>query len=590
MMHRTLTLLLLLATAAAAQQAADEPVLELSFLVDVTEPESRLVRVTMGVDNNTQDEVRVAIPAWAPGAYRIVKYAQHVRNVRAEDASEKPLKVSPVDDQTWAVKTGGARSFAVKYDIAVSPSRMDKSHCYLAGPDTYFYIVDRKETPCRVLFRLPEGWKVGTGLEKKGEFYEARDYDTFIDCPTELGRFTLDEFRQDDCLYQIVTHAKGPVNRPELVKICRKIVEEQNRMFGGTPCNRFVFLYHFGDGRGGSGLEHLNSTNITLPYLAVRANPHVAASITSHEYFHLWNVKRLRPEPLGPFDYTQPVRTKTLWFFEGFTSYFGSRTLPRCGLWDEARYLQHLPKEIERLQNNPDRKVTSVEKASWVVWDRKDWPRVDYYNKGEVLGLLMDLRIRTASSGKKSLDDVMRHLYDTWCVKPAAEGKGPIGIGFPEGTILKALKEVSGEDWTDFASSYISGTEELPYRKMLEPAGLNLMFRTFSFPDPGLRLRGTAVVNVAKGGAAEKAGIKPKDVIVKIDGTPVNRSNVWREIAGHKPGDTLKIEYKRWGTTAETTLKLDLHQRKTFQLGRGSDLTPDQKRILDSWLGKRRAY
>ena len=214
-------------------------------------------------------------------------------------------------------------------------------------------------------------------------------------------------------------HGKGPVDGEKLAAMCRKIVREQNRIFGRPPFDLYVFLFHFRDGVGGRGLEHLNSTDIVMPYTAIRAQPLIAASITSHEYFHLWNVKRIRPFELGPFDYTGIVRSKHLWFCEGVTSYFGDRSLVRAGIWSEDVYLGHLAEEINTLQNNPDRKVTPVEKASQAVWDRKDFPQVDYYNKGELLGLLIDLRIRTMSGGRKSLDEVMRLLYDTYVVTPS---------------------------------------------------------------------------------------------------------------------------------------------------------------------------
>jgi hypothetical protein len=387
--------LLLLATA-TAQDAI--PRLTVSYAVDATNPESGKIKVVMTVRHNVDDEVKVAIPAWAPGAYRIVKYSRQVWNVQASGKDGKKLEVDTVDDQTWKVKTGGTERFAVSYELTVERSRMDKDHLFIAGPDTYFYIVNRKDTPCSVAFSLPEGWKVGTGLDADGAMYRARDYDTFIDCPTELGKFELLSFEADNATFDIVIHSKGPVDGTKIVDMCKRIVVNQNQMFGGPPpFKRYVFLYHFKDQTGGRGLEHLNSTDISMPYAAIKFDPYLAASVTSHEYFHLWNVKRIRPAELGPFDYTGIVRSKALWMCEGVTSYYGDRTLAHCGIWKEQQYLDHVAGEIETLQNNPDRKVTSVEKASQSVWDRKDYPRVDYYNKGELLGLLIDLKIRTAT-------------------------------------------------------------------------------------------------------------------------------------------------------------------------------------------------
>lgn len=587
-MRRCLATVLLLASAAAAQEK--DELTRVAYAVDVSKPEAGSIRVAMTVVNNYDDAVRVAIPAWAPGAYRIVRYCKDVKDVRAADPKGGKLDVRPVDEQTWEVRAGGAPSFIVTYDLSIERNRLDKDHCFLAGPDTYFYIVGRKETPCRVRFTIPEGWRVGTPLDQEGDDYKARDYDTFIDCPTELGKFELFEFDQDGARYQLVIHANGPVDGPKFVSMCRRFVAEQNRMFGELPFKRYVFLYHFRGGSGGYGLEHLNSTNIALPYVAVKAEPLLAASISSHEYFHLWNVKRIRPFELGPFDYTKAVPSKALWFCEGGTSYFGNRALARCGIWSEERYFKHLAGEVETLQRNPDRLVTSIEKASWTVWDRREGYRVDYYNKGELLGLLIDLRMHAASRGRKSFDDVLRRLYEEYCVKPARAGKGWIGVGFPEDGILKAMNEVSGEDWGDFYAKYIRGVEELPYKEVLGPAGLAVDLAVSPQADLGFPLRGTTVQSVPTGSEAEQAGIKANDRISAINGVEVTASNVRTEIAKLKAGGEAQLTLQRGGASVEATLKVGGREHVSCRIRRGEDLSDLQRLILDVWLNRRREY
>jgi len=579
--------LLLLATA-SAQEAL--PRLSVSYAVDVTAPDSGKIRVAMTVRNNSEDEVRVAIPAWAPGAYRIVKYCKQVWNVEASGKDGARLEVAAVDDQTWKVKTGGIDRFVISYELTVEKSRMDKEHCFLAGPDTYFYIVGRKDAPCSVAFTLPEDWKVGTGLDADGGLYKARDYDTFIDCPIELGKFELFTFEADGATFDLVVHAKGPVDGAKLSEMCRKIVTSQHKILGAPPFKRYVFLYHFKDQTGGRGLEHLNSTDISMPYGAIKFDPLLAASVTSHEYFHLWNVKRIRPFELGPFDYTSIVRSKALWFCEGVTSYYGDRTLAHCGIWKEEQYLTHLGTEIETLQNNPDRKVTPIEKASQNVWDRKDWPRVDYYNKGELLGLVLDLKIRTASRGEKTFDDVVRRLYDQYVVAPSKQGKGPIGVGYPEDGILKALNEVTGENWASFYGDCIRGVEELPFKDVLEAAGLSAAISVIDMPDLGLDLRGTAVIFVTAGGEADKAGVKQGDRISAVNDVEVSRSNLREVLSKLVPGEDARLQLLRAEEKKEVVLKPRLRQRTTCKIKRAENPTELQKRILDAWLGKTREY
>jgi predicted metalloprotease with PDZ domain len=589
-MARRLTWLfsLILLSSASPQDAA--PRLAVSYTVDVADPESGKIQVALEVSNNVDDEVRLSIPAWAPGAYRIVKYGKQVWNVAAACKDDQKLDVSSVDDQTWNVKTGHASRFRVTYELTIDKNRMDKDHCFIAGPDTYLYLLQHKETPCSVTFRLPDGWKVGTGLDSEGTAYKAPDYDTFIDCPTELGRFELFSFELDQATYELVVHAKGPVDGAKLVDMCRKIVIEQNKVFGPPPFKRYVFLYHFKDSIGGRGLEHLNSTDIVMPYNAIKIEPLLAASVTSHEYFHLWNVKRIRPFELGPFDYTQIVRSKALWMCEGVTSYFGDRGLARSGIWKEQQYLDHLATEIETLQNNADRKVTPIEKASETVWDRKDWPRVDYYNKGELLGLLIDLKLRRASGGRKTLDDVMRRLYEQYVVGPSKEGRGPIGVGYPEDGVLKALNEVSGEDWKPFCSAYIGGVQELPFKDVMEAAGLAPTIAVIESPDLGVDLRGAVVINVPAGGEAEEAGVKQGDRIGAVNDVEVTRTNV-REVLGKlKPGEEARLTMVRVDGKTDVTLKVKVRQRTVCKVRRAENPTDLQKRLLDSWLGKRRDY
>jgi predicted metalloprotease with PDZ domain len=561
MMRNTILLLLVLLSAKRQELAV-------AYTLDATQAD---VPVRMTVTGNVDDEVKVAIPAWAPGAYRITEYHKNIQNVKAEG-----MEVSSVDDRTWKIKANRAGTINVSYTIK---GKADKEHCFITGPSTYLYVVGHKEAPCRVTFKLPEGWKVGTGLEKDGDAYKARDYDTFIDCPTELGKFDLHMFEEDKVKYELVVHSNGAIDGPKLIEVVRKIVKELNGMFGGAPFDRYVFLYHFRGGFGGGGLEHLNSTNIDLAYNIVRSDISNVASITSHEYFHLWNVKRIRPVELGPFDYTQIVRSKALWLSEGVTSYFGDRALPRCGVWDEERYFQHLASEIETLQNNPDRKVTSVEKASEQTWDRRDFPRVDYYNKGELIGLLIDLKLRTAG---QSLDDVMRHLYQTYVVKPG----GPIGVGFPEDGILKALNEVSGADWTDFYKKYVSGLEELPYEEILSAAGLALDLKKEISPDLGLPLRGSTVQTVPAGSEAEKAGIKPQDRIVGLNGVEIARGNLRSEVAKLKPGQEAKVTLGRGQEKVDVKLKVGERERFSCKIKRADKPTDAQKKIVDGWLNK----
>ncbi len=569
--------LLLLPSSAFAQESSPRP--EVSYHVDVSEPLSGRVRITMRVEQVRADHVEITLPRWNPGSYRFQDHYKTVVDLTSEKGATRIAK------SAWRVPTRN-RGVTVTYDVTVPRKRLDADHFFFEAPSLYLYVVGAKNVVHRVRFSLPDGWKVATGLEERKGVYHARDYDTFIDCPTELGRFTLLQFRADKALYQLAVHASGKIDEKGLVDLCRTIVKGQNALYGGVPFDRFVFLFHFRNSWGGRGLEHLNSTNIDLPYNYVKNDIRNAASLISHEYYHLWNVKRLRPEALGPFDYTGMVRTRHLWVCEGLTSYYGDRTLATTGIWTEKRYFRHLAREIVSHNNNPDRKVTSVEQASEMIWDKRPHPRVDYYNKGEMLGLLLDLKIRMMTKNSKSLDDVMRLLYDTWVVEPARKGAGPIGIGFEDDAILKALNTVSGGDFTDFYDRYVQGTDDLPFTEVLSEAGLKINLTVVRSPDLGLPLRSLVINNVPPKSPTEVAGIRAGDRLVRIDGAEIDRATFRAKQRELKTGEPVRLSFKRGEETYEVRMIVGEKESWACTIERAAKPTSGQKRMLDGWLKK----
>ena len=575
---RVLLGLLALALLSASPQESAERVRVTYALDAATHAESK-VAVRMTVEGVRTDPARVAIPAWAPGAYRLVEYHKRISEVSAK-AGHQELEVRSADPRTWSIATGGASPFTVSYTVTNRDSSrggISGEHCDLQGPDTYMYVVGHKNAPYRVRFTLPEGWDVGTGLQRDGDTYFARDYDTFIDCPTELGDFDRHTFQHDGVEYEVVVHALGEIDDLALVEMCRKIVVEQERMFGGVPLKRYVFLFHFRNVFGGGGLEHLNSTSIAVPYFSMKRSVLRAANVTSHEFFHVWNVKRIRPRVLGPFDYTQPVRTKALWFGEGGTSYYGALTLTRCGIWSRGRYLRALEREIELLQNNPDRKVTSAEQASWTIWDPRQRERITYYNKGLLLSLLLDLRIRTLTRNRKSLDDVMRFLYEWFVVR----GPGPIGAGYEETDIERAVSSVSGHDFGGFFRKYVAGLDELPYEEVLSHAGVRSRLVVRESPSLGVFLRGTRVVARLPG---KKTPLRDRDRILEINGREVSRSDIRSTIRELEIGTRSSLLVHRGGEDLELTMKVVKKERIQATLQWTEEPDELQLRIRESWL------
>ncbi len=395
------------------------------------------------------------------------------------------------------------------------------------------------------------------------------------------------ELKRGDTIEKATLVLPPRVDGAKLAEVHQKLVRAPIKMFGGrAPFDRYVFLIYFKTQMGGGGLEHLFSCHIEFPLQAVRSNPSSIDSLESHEFFHAWNVKRIRPFELGPFDYSQKVPSKHLWLCEGVTSYYGDLGLARVKLWDESRYFLHLSRVIDSVRANPERLKRPIEDfCESAQWGDKP-PTSYYYDFGEVLGLLLDLRIRALTKNEKSMDDVMRHLYKTYVEGPAKEGKGWIGVGFPRDGILKAINEVSGSDFKGFYEKYISGAEELPYEEVFKAAGLDFSAAT-KVNELAVSIgRQRKVDRVPAGSDAEKAGFKVGDVVTALGGEKVDAANYRDVLSKLEPGKEVKVTVDRGGESVELKSKVSTRERPGVSLKRSEKATDAQKKLVDSWLGR----
>jgi predicted metalloprotease with PDZ domain len=447
--------------------------------------------ITMRIEGVTEPELRVAMPVWKPGHYVVENYSRRVAELTAVGSdgksNGKALEVTKPDQHSWAIATAGSSCVEVRYELRApragglgaatrdeNDARVYKAYQY-EGPETWLYARDRLRAPQEVTFGLPEGWKIATGMlpgSAPNQFHCA-DYDTFADCPFRIGDFEERTFTVEGVPHRIVWSGfeRDTNDRDEVARRYERIVKAQVAMMGKPPYPFYVFLI---SAPGGAGLEHLNSTNSSMNSLegSNEDTNSVWDSLISHEFFHLWNVKRLRPKALGPFDYSGPNRTGYLWLSEGCTSYYGDLLLVRAGVWREDLYwTRTIANEINVLQRDPSRLRMSVAEASRTVWDRRAFSRMqapDYYNKGQLLGLLLDIEIRDATDGAKSFDDVMRSLYEQ-CLR---EGKG-----FEDGDVQKTCERVAGRSFAAFFRDYVDGVVELPFEGCLAKIGLQLVPR-----------------------------------------------------------------------------------------------------------------
>ncbi len=468
----------LLATWACLLAAPCQADLHVRYVVAPVPPSNQspaITHVRMEVTGAVPGErLAVQMPRWAPGDYHIQDFAQYVRNMSAHAAGGAPVEIRRADADTWQFSAPSG-TVVLTYDLPNEPPGIfcenvvvQEDFAFYNGPALYLYLVGHKNEACTLSIDFPSGWNralvpLPEDKEHSG-VYSAPDYDTLADSPLLVGKFLTRDFQAAGRPHTAAFFRDvSGMNVDAFIPILRRIVEEENRLMGGPPYGRYVFFFDV-DGPGG-GLEHLNSCRIAWPR---EAPLRVMAAMAAHEFFHLWNVKRIRPNVLGPFDYINPPRTPALWFCEGVTSYYGNLSLCRAGIITQGAYLAGLARSIAALQRNPARKRITAEEASLRVWDSDNssgYGGLSYYLKGELMGLCLDLRIRQASRGQHSLDDVMRYLYAHYAIpKP----------GYTPQQLRSAIVEVGGPELGPFYDRLVATTEELPYNECLAVVGLRV--------------------------------------------------------------------------------------------------------------------
>lgn len=576
----------LLALPAPSQENRDDLTpLDIAYALGVSEDRSRLL-VEMTIDHVRRPTLHLAMPAWSPGSYGIAHYGDAVMELRAVGDDDRELEVTRMSRGSWSVATAGTTRLRVSYAVPAASRRFgamrddaaEVTGRHLSGPSTYMYVMGAKDRPVEVRYRLPEGWRIANGLLPTGDPWtrRARDYDTFIDAPTILGHFEERTFEVNGTPFSCVFFTNSQeydFDIDAFVDIVRRIVTNIGELFGSYPFPNYVFLFTL---PGGGGLEHLNSTSIGLSAAAQRDNPEAGASVTAHEFFHAWNVKRIHPKVLGPFDYQNENYTGNLWVSEGWTSYFGDLTLVRIGVLDREEYLAHLSRVIGNEINKERRKEHSVYWASRNVWHRfpeEEEPRVDYYDKGELLAALIDLEMRHRTGNRKSLNDVMRFM-NRWF--------GERDQGFEEDDVERACTAIGNHDFSEFFARHVYGTLDPPIAECLGHAGIDYREETIpcAFPFP---VRGRRVSGRPSAETASDPGPRPGETIRAANGADFTTATAF--LREHRPGDSVVLLLERNGETREVTVVLAAESQTVPTLAFRADATEEQLRTRDAWLG-----
>ena len=592
---------------APGDDPADAAAARISFVLSMPQPQTHYFEVEMRLQNaagatnaRKNGYYDLKMPVWTPGSYLIREYAKNVESFVAT-VNGQPVKSEKYRKNTWRVYTNAddltVRYRVYAYEFSVRNSYLDDTHGYLNGATMFLYADALKNRPVTVTINPYKDWKkVATSLKPAGTApftYEAPDYDILVDSPIEIGNHATLSFTATGVPHTVAMYSNGPLeyDANRLTADYKRICEAAATVVGEHPCTDYTFLVHH-TAQGGGGLEHLSSTTLQTNRTAYATETSYKGFLTlvAHEYFHLWNVKRIRPVALGPFDYENENYTHMLWLSEGCTSFYEDYILRRAGFHTPHEYLKIVANDITGIENQPGNQVQSVAESSWDAWIKYYRPNensanstVSYYSKGAVMGTLLNLAILAGSNGQRSMDDLMRLLYTEYYKKQKR--------GFTDDEFRKAAEQVAGNSLADFFDKGINGTGPVNYNTYLQPVGMQLVnggppsadgFLGVSIPlnSPATR---QVISAVRRGSAAEQAGLNVGDVLVSVDGGRLT-DDLLKMLAGKKPGDVVKLSVNRGGILREFPITLIQNPLLSYRIEPLPNQTEAQKTLYNRWL------
>ena len=615
------TFALIIITNCFAQSTRPTAPVDIAFTVAMSRPHTHLFEVDIHIKRSTNAPTQESLimPVWTPGSYLVREFERNVQDFTAKDAAGQTLKWEKVNKDTWRVQTNGATDWHASYrvyanELSVRTSELNSSHAFWNNANLLMYLDGYLKSPATVQVLAPDVWKVATGLPVSPgpkNTFRAENFDVLYDSPFEVSNFKTIQFLVKGVKHRIIIDGEGNYDPDRMRNDVQKIVETEVGIMGGEiPYVDYTFILHLRANAGG-GLEHLNSTALGYPRFGfgdrpqretVSSSPNAQPteryysgflSLVAHEFFHLWNVKRIRPDALGPFDYTQENYTKVLWVAEGITDYYADVALRRANLVSERDFLATTARSFQALQNTPGRLVQNAEESSYDSWIKFYRPdenssnsQVSYYDKGSILGLLLDLEIRRRSNNEKSLDDVMRYLLTEFYKKDRNYGPGDF---------QKTCELMAGSSLEEFFAKYVRSTEELDYNAALNAAGLQLETTTIEGGKPVAKMYFGAdvawednklvVKKVYAGSPAYDQGLNTGDQIVALNNMRVTKEFFDARMLEKKPGDLINLTIFRFDDLSTLLIKLGGRTEGTYRIVPMATQTDAQKKIYRSWLG-----
>jgi predicted metalloprotease with PDZ domain len=553
---------------------------KISYTLKMPRPQNHYFQVEMQVEQVKQKTATVKLPVWAPGSYLVREFSRHLNQVKAYSLQGAALPVIKKTKNAWEVDLKGQTAFVLKYEVyafelSVRTSFLDETHGFVSGPSMYMYLDGHKETGGELLVQPHASFKrISTGLTQKSEVKQGNNqtftfenYDQLVDCPIEIGNQFEFDFEAAGVKHTVAMYGEGNFDPERLKEDMAKIVEEETKVVGVNPNKRYVFIVHNVVG-GDGGLEHCNSSVLSVDRWTYDGGNYINfLNLVAHEYFHLWNVKRIRPIELGPFNYDQEVYTNYLWVMEGFTSYYDELILRRCGFYSQEEMLKKIQIAVNYVESSVGARVQPVAHASFDAWIKAYRPNenssnttMTYYSRGMIIASVLDAMIIKQSNGKECLDHLMKDLYETYYV-----GKNR---GFTDTEFKECLSKHTGQDMTAFFQKYIDGTEVIPYSMYFLPLGVEVSDVGGVKPVFGANVTeegGKVIIkSIRANSSAEDAGLSVNDEVIACMNYRVDKPMLDALMNGAAVGDEFELTISRDQLMRKVMVKITGQKRSTF--------------------------
>ncbi|MBN1155596.1 M61 family metallopeptidase [candidate division KSB1 bacterium] len=584
-MRKLLSLLFIITLWLISSFPSSSAAQKLIYDLEIDEENWDSFHIRIVAENVNQDDIILVLPKWRPGIYVELDSYQFIGDLHAYSESTEELSVTQLDENRWLIQSGNSSTVRIEYDVDHSSPRfmmsyLSKRYAIVDGALNFLYIMGKRHLPIDVNLRVPHGWKVASALssgEASFEFF-ASNYDELIDSPMLISNFKEYYFTLENFPFFVIMNGTANFDINNFLVMIKRIVDYQGTFFADYPFDRYLFLVHvMPQGSSGGGLEFSKSSLIILSKELLTNNLKKAANIIAHEFFHAWNVKRIYPDVFASYDYTTPERTKDLWFIEGVTSYYADLTLIRTGIWSERDYLDSQANMIKKVEENPERMITSLEEASISIWEKGYLHNgTSFYDKGQVITSLLDLSIRDKTDNSRSMDDVLRFM-NQWFANHEQ--------GYEEDDILRAVNAISGYDHTVFFNKYISGTLDLPYGDYLNCAGITIQTVPI-FDVVELNTLDSKIVKIDSASIPYREGLRIGDELKFVGGLEIkDQQSFLQALADLEKDKPTEVKFSRLGKEKTITTVLKTNDDVQVELGYIQDPDDKQLRIRNSLLG-----